>query len=433
MTKFSFLKIIMLAFLSVFLVETVFACSMYKVTVNGKTMVGNNEDSWGRDPKIWFVQGTKEKFGVACVGYSRKQPNPDGAMNEHGLAFDAFTMHRKGNLPERNPAKKDFAYSRILTIMQSCKTVDEVYAFLDTLNLHILDGSPIFNGGMLLFVDKSGKYLVVEANKMTLGNDNKFALANFSFSDTKDLSTIKTERYCKGVTFLNNKEPKTDLSFCTALSDTMSVRRAKVSNGTLYTSIYDLTEGLVHVYFYHDFGKCVTFNLKEELAKGDHSYDFVQLFPDNKNFQRFIAYQTPQNSKPLFIILLACGLLFFFSFFFFLLRFFKTANDNYKYLNIGMSVLSLALGIYVLVLLRNEGIFYFPSPYDDGMSLLVSLSSYLPFVLLISLIPLAILTVNIIRQQKWKGMAKGLLLTNLLAYFILSALFFYWNLFDVFK
>jgi penicillin V acylase-like amidase (Ntn superfamily) len=153
-------------------------------------MVGNNEDNWGRDPKIWFEQGTKGKFGCVCVGYARKQ-HPDGAMNEYGLAFDAFTMYRKGNLGEKDPNKKDFAYSHLLTIMQQCKTVDKVYAFFDKLNLHILDGSPIFNGVMFLFVDKTGNYLVIEANKMTLGNDDKFALANFSIADIKDLSTIK--------------------------------------------------------------------------------------------------------------------------------------------------------------------------------------------------------------------------------------------------
>lgn len=414
------------------LADNAISCSMYKVTVNGKTMVGNNEDSWGLDARIWFEQGTNEKFGVVYVGYARKQPNPDGAMNEYGLVFDAFTMPHKPNIPERDPNKKDFAYSHLKTIMQQCKTVDEVYAFLKELNLHVLNGSILFNGGMLLFVDETGKYLVVEASKITFGNDEKFALANFSIADTKDLSTIKTERYCKGVAFLNNKSLETSLPYCTALSDTMSVNRAKVGDGTLYTSIYDLEEGLIHLYFFHDFSKRVTFNLKEELGKGDHAYAFVELFPDNHNFQKFLDYKTPQNSRTIFIFIVACGLLFFFTFMFFLISFFKTSNTNYRYLKLGISALSIVLCAYAYVLLRNEGIYYFPSPYNDGHSLFVAVTSYLPFVLLIAIIPLLTVLVKIFRQQKWNWFAKYLFATNSFTYIILIGLFVYWKLFDIY-
>jgi hypothetical protein len=433
MTKLNFLKISILAFITILLAETAFSCSMYKVTANGTTMVGNNEDSWGRDARIWFEQGTKEKFGVVCVGYARKQPNPDGAMNEYGLVFDGFTMPHKDNIPDKDPNKKDFAYSHIKTIMQHCKTVDEVYALLKEMNLNVLNGSVIFNGGMLMFADKTGQYLIVEANKMTLGNDDKFALANFSICDTKDVSIIKMARYRKGIAFLNNKKSDTSLSFCKALSDTMSVNRAKAGDGTLYTNIYDLDKGLIHLYFFHDFSKCVTFNLKEELAKGDHSYDFVALFPDNHKFQKFLDYKTPQNSRTIFIFMVACELLFFFSFVFFLISFFRPSNTNYRYLKLGLSVLSIALCIYAYVLLRNEGIYYFPSPYNDGHSIIVAITSYLPFVLLMAIIPLLTVLVKVFRQKKWTRFAKYLFAINNFAYIVLIGLFIYWKLFDLFN
>lgn len=431
MTPFNFLNISLLTILSIFCVEKSAACSMYKVTANGKTMVGNNEDSWGQDARIWFEPGENGKFGIVCVGYARKHANPDGAMNEYGLMFDAFTMPHKPGLPERDTHKKDFTYSGIKTIMQQCKTVDQVYALLKEMNLNVLNGSILFNGGMLLFVDKTGKYLVVEAGKMTFGNDDKFALANFSIADTKDLSSIKTERYCKGVAFLNNKQLNTTLPFCTALSDTMSVNRAKVGDGTLYTNIYDLEEGLIHLYFFHDFSKRVSFNLKEELAKGEHSYELRELFPDNQKYQKFIDYKTPQNSKTIFAFIVACGILFFFSFVFFLLSLFRISDKTYSYLKAGLSLLSLALCVYTYVLVRNESIYYFPSPYHDKHSIIVSLTSYLPFVLLLAILPLLIVSAKIIRQKKWSWFAKLLFATNNFAYLILIVLFFYWKLFDV--
>ncbi len=433
MTKINFLKIAILALSFLFYAQVAFSCSMYKITANGKTVVGNNEDSWGRDAQIWFEQGTDEKYGIACVGYARKQPNPDGATNEHGLVFDAFTMPHKANSASRDPHKKDFGYPQIRTIMQQCKTFDEVYAFLEKLNLFVLNGSPIFNGGMLLFADKTGKYLAVESDKMTFGNDDKFALANFSFANTKDLSTIKTERYCKGVAFLNNKKLETNLAYCTALSDTMSVNRAKVGNGTLYTSIYNLEEGLIHLYFYHDFSKRVTFNLKEELAQGNQTYNMAALFPANENYHEFLAYKTPQSSKVIFFFMVACGLLFFFSTVFFLMSFFKSSTKDYAYLKLGLSVFSLALLVYVYVLLRNEGVFYFPSPYNDGHSLLVAATLYLPFILLFVIIPLLLAVVKIFKQKIWRGIVKWVLLANSAAYVMLIGLFAYWRLFDIFN
>ncbi len=431
MIKSKCVKIVVLILIAIFQFETVFPCSMYKITVDGKTMVGNNEDSWGQDSKIWFVPRTEDKFGMVCVGYARKHPNPDGAMNEYGLVFDAFTMYRKPNIPEKDPNKKDFAYSHVLKIMQQCKTVDEVHAYLDQLNLHILNGSPIFYGGMLFFADKNGKYLIVEADKMTLGNDAKYVLANFSVADTKDLSTIKMERYCKGVSYLSNKELDTSLAFCAALSDTMSVNRPKAGDGTLYTSIYDLDEGLVHLNFFHDYSKSLSFDLQEELAKGPHSYSFTELFPDNKNYERFINYKIPQNSKPIFIFLLGCGFLFFVTSVFYFFNFFRSSNRSYRYLKLGMSGLSFALLVYTYVLLRNQGVYYFPSPYYDG-SLIVSLTSYLPIVLLLITIPLIFILIKIIRLKKWGGFAKWLLGLNSLAYLVLLGFFTYWKLFGIF-
>jgi hypothetical protein len=211
----------------------------------------------------------------------------------------------------------------------------------------------------------------------------------------------------------------------------MSVNRAKIGDGTLYTNILDLNEGLIHLYFYHDFSKKKTFNLKEELTKGNHAYNFTNLFPDNKKYETFLSYQTPQNNNFIFIFLIASGVLFFFSAVFYLLSFFRSADTNYKYLKLGIVGLDISLCVYAYILIKNQGIFYFSAPYYDGFSPMVSLSSYLPFVLLLSMIPMFIYMLKIFRQKEWTIFAKYLLLINHLTYTLLLALFFYWQLFNV--
>jgi hypothetical protein len=422
-----FIRFFLLIVTAILLSKSAFPCSMYKLTANGKTFVGNNEDSWRQDARIWFEPAAGDKYGVFCVGYAGKR-HADGMMNEHGLVFDAFSMPHKSNFPEKDPSKNDFAYGHLKVIMQECKSVDEVFSFLNALNLHVLNGSILFNGGMLLFVDKTGKYLLVEAGAMTFGADDKFVLANFSLADTKDLSTVKTERYRKGVAFLSNKELDTRLSFCSALSDTMSVSRAKVGDGTLYTTIYDLSEGLIHVYFFHDFSRSITFNLTDELAKGEHSLEMAGLFPCNGNYQRFIEYKTPQNSTFLFGFVVAVGVLFFFTFLYFSILLLKKAWSNFSLFKLGIAGLSVAFTVYAFVLLRNEGIFYFPSPYEDSRSILNTVTAYLPILLLILIIPLVYTTFKIVSRNVWKGFSLCLLVTNNMAYLILLCLFAYWEL-----
>jgi hypothetical protein len=424
--------IFFIALLTCFLLkqESACACSMYKVTVDGKTMVGNNEDSWGQDARMWFEPGDEHNAGVVCVGYTRKK-YPDGAINEHGLVFDAIALPHRPDMPERDPKKKDFGYPTLLSVMRECRTVDEVAAFLEPFNLHVLNGSPLFYGCMLLFVDPSGDYLVVEASKMTRGNEDRLALANFSVAHTLDPRTVRIERYRKGVEFMNNKMPETSLSYCEALSDTMSVCRAKVGDGTLFTTIYDLQEGLMHLYFFHDFSKRLTFNVKEELARGARSVSIESLFPPNAEYAGFVAYQTPQNNRGMFIFLLCCAALFFGSAAVYGIRFLFWRKVELRWLNILLAAWGIALFAYMLTLLFNQGIFYFPAPYTTGSSFWIALSSYLPVALLLLFVPLLMCIRTMYRAQKWGRGVRWLLVANQLAYAGLLGLFAYWGLFAV--
>lgn len=434
MRKSGILKTALLALLTFLCGQNGFACSMYKITANGKTMVGNNEDSWRLTSSIWFEQGNSKRYGAAYVGYSDK-PHPDGAVNEYGLAFDAFTMPRKANVPRKDPAKKDFSFQDLKAIMQQCRTVEEVQAFLSKLNLGILNGNLISHGGMLLFVDRSGKYLVVEADKLTLGNDSKFALANFSIADTKDLSKVKMERYRKGVAFLENKTG-TSIGFCAALSDTMSVHRKKAGDGTLYTTIYDLEEGMIYAYFFHDFSRRIAFDLKQELARGNHAYHFSDLFPGNKGYQQFIRYQTPQNNRLIFGFLVFSGILCFVSCISFMAGFTRsfrrrTAAPSHQKIKLGLALLCLALSYYAYVLIRNQSIFYFPAPYADDSFSIADLTSYLPFVLLACVVPSWIANVRMFRTGAWSKVALRLHAANNVVFLGLIVLYAYWGLYNV--
>jgi hypothetical protein len=96
------------------------ACTLIKVTANGKTIVGNNEDFKNADTRIWFEPGTGNQFGAVYVGYNNLFP--EGGVNEAGLMFDAFGMKNK---PLKDTAGKFPIFELDLKrrIMRECSTV----------------------------------------------------------------------------------------------------------------------------------------------------------------------------------------------------------------------------------------------------------------------------------------------------------------------
>jgi hypothetical protein len=72
--------------------------------------------------------------------------------------------------------------------------------------------------------------------------------------------------------------------------------------------LFEPDQGRVHLYFYHDFTHPVVFDLREELAKGEHVLDMPLLFPPNAEFEALKAYRTPFHQAWLFWALAVLGI-----------------------------------------------------------------------------------------------------------------------------
>ncbi len=404
------------------------SCSSYKVTAVGKTMVGSNYDTWLETPRIWFETNN---YGAAFTGARFTGADgyaPQTGMNEFGLAFVTLASATPEN-GSPSPNKKQILSrtNYLKDILHRCKTVDEVKAYIDQYD-HSTLSQEVF-----LYVDKTGNYLVVEPYTMTLGNDSKYVLANFCPSTIPDFSLIKQVRYINGTAFLRNKIDSS-LDFCTALSDTMHVCRKKHGDGTLLTSILDLNEGITYLYFYHDYKNLVKFNLKEELSKGDHYLEIPPLFPPNAEFAALLAFKTPWKSNFVNIFIRFCAGLFFISAIFFLISYLRKRKIvRYAYARLLSGLLSFVLLLYVFMLVRVENIYYFPAPYTDGSISLVSAGSYIPFLILLLIVPLLFLNRKIFRESTWGFLPKFIFTVNSITYIALVILFAYWGFYSVFN
>ena len=403
---------------------------MYKITVDGKTMVGCNEDAWRTDSRIWFENAKAEnEYGAAFTG-SRQvtlhQFAPQSGMNEAGLVFSRLASFHPEILNAQTGRKKiDNEVKFLSDIMHKCATVEEVADFVSQYD------HSIFIDDVFIYIDSSGRYLVVEPYRLINGDDNNYVLSNFCPSITDLEVARKLDRYRAGEDFLKLHPAEASLLYCTALSDTMHVCRDRNGDGTLLTSIWDIENGIVNLFFYHSFDTSVQFTLAEELSKGDHMMDIVDLFPTNREFERLANYVTPFNTPFIRVLLAGLGaLLSILAFVYGLVFMMRRSGHNTSVLLLVFSALNLILTFYFFVLATHVNIYYFNAPYSHYDSDLITLSSFTPFLILLGTILLLPYIMGMLRNKWGLGWTRSLLAGNAFIYVISICGFAYWGLFN---
>lgn len=252
------------------LIPNAFSCSMVKLTRNGKTIVGNNEDWFNPNTRIWFETRRNGGFGAMYVGFENMFPQ--GGMNEAGLVFDGFGQSYRAvtdtigklKIPPGDLYKK---------IMQECATVDEVKNVFNQYN------RDFWSSAVLRFIDKSGKYLYVDGDSLIIGDNATFVQTNVRPYENKECWRLEK------ATRLVADSYNTSIDYCTSVMD--SVHQGGNWGGSVYTTIYDLNEGKIYLYYFYDYKHKVTFDLKDELLKGDRVLIMPELFPENEIGQKF--------------------------------------------------------------------------------------------------------------------------------------------------
>jgi hypothetical protein len=411
------------------LVHNVFACSMYKVTFGGKTMVGCNEDAWRSTSRIWFeTADSVYKYGAAFTGSRLDGANgcaPQSGMNEYGLAYSRLATATPTTGIKQFSARKKITNPTLYLkqILHNCKNIEEVKTYISSYD------QSYFLEDVFIYIEKSGKYLIVEPYTFIEGNDAKYVLSNFCPSIAKPAYTSKLQRYNNGTTFLQNKLDST-LEFCTALSDTMHVCRNKIGDGTLLTSIWDTKNGRVNLFFYHNYKTSISFDISQELSKGNHCIKIPELFPENKEFKTLASYKIPMNNIWMMATILGIAFFFFCSTIYFSVSALQNKSSfmNQKLLLIFLGPL---LIYYIYILATNLNLFYFDAPYKDYKFTILNIMAYVPFLLLALIIPICIANKKIIQDKNWNFLSKCIFTGNTFTYIILLALFGYWRLFGI--
>ena len=267
--SFIFISIIIVTFI---LSNDYFGCSMIKITKKGITIVGNNEDQMNPNTRIWFESGKNGNYGVVYVGFDNLFPQ--GGMNEAGLVYDGFTQSYRAIIDTVGKLKIS-SLDLQKKIMRECSTVEEVKQLISKYNIAFLSAA------VLRYVDKTGKYFYVDGDSLVIGEKNYFVQTNVRPYENK-----KCWRLDKATRLLENAFDAS-VSYVKTIMD--SVHQATNWGGTIYSTIYDLNEGKIHLYYFYDYEKAVIFDLKEELKKGDRVLNMPDLFPNNVTGKKYFT------------------------------------------------------------------------------------------------------------------------------------------------
>jgi hypothetical protein len=250
------------------------ACTGFTSSIDNIILVGNNEDyTLDCEPKINIYPPTDDEYG-RIVFCNKPYPFENmpyfefGGMNEKGLFFDSFAVpYRHLANPDSKPVYNGWY---IPNVLKHCSTVEE--ALIDFNQWH----HPLLENNQILIADRLGDSAIIEGDIIIRKNGDFQVVTNFRHSNPEH-GWYPCWRYDMAVDMLDNMN---DLS----VDYFMDICNATHSEGlysyTIYSNVYDLMNGVVYLYYMHDYSIVKVFNLNDEMAQGFQSFNMSYLFDD---------------------------------------------------------------------------------------------------------------------------------------------------------
>jgi predicted O-methyltransferase YrrM len=244
-----------------------FGCTIVMAARNGLVLVGNNEDRNHPQTIVTFLPATKDYYGRIVFGYDDMPVQ--GGMNDRGLFVDGNALSPTGWKPE--PGRPTFRGIVLMVLLGTCATCEDVKAFFEKFNV------PALERARIPVADRSGASMVVEygRGRVQFVKSNtwyqiatNFVMSNLSGGDYPCWRYRTAEK-----TLSEAEELSRDL-----VGDVLEKTHQESGSLTVYSNIYDLKNGMIHLYNMRDFREVVVLNLAEELKKGERRIDLPALF-----------------------------------------------------------------------------------------------------------------------------------------------------------
>jgi hypothetical protein len=244
-------------------------CTIFAAAYSDIALFGNNEDFTNPDTYLWVIPSDDENYGGVYLGFD--DLIPQGGINEKGLAFDTNGLPPVDIKPHSELPAPPSGWI-VETIMRKAATVEEA---VDTANRHWR-----YNWGLpmkyqVLLADATGDAVVMSA-----GPDGELAFTrkpegggflvstNFNRANPENrYGSLPCRRYDTTTAMLGQIRGEQHLTIDRFRSILDAVHVEGAETNTLYSNIFDLRNGVIYLYHWHQFDEVVTLNVAEELAE----------------------------------------------------------------------------------------------------------------------------------------------------------------------
>lgn len=248
------------------------ACTIFSINLNGKVLVGNNEDFWySVDASMWFVPASKQSYGRVLFGWDKFA---QGGMNDKGLFFDAAAtpISKMPVFPNKPTFKGNIGEE----VLAKCSTVEQAIKLIESYNI------PYQINGHLMFVDSKGDSAIVEwvnSEVKIIKKEGSYQITTNFLLSKPELGGFPCLRYNKVEQTLKQKKEVSSNDISSILSIVTQYGETDGrKGGTLYSNIYDLNNLEVVIFYKRDFNNPIKVNLEKELQKGKHFVKLQKLF-----------------------------------------------------------------------------------------------------------------------------------------------------------
>ena len=277
------------------------SCTIFSASVGDKVLFGNNEDYYKPQTYLWTDPATDGNYGCIYIGF--EDYSHQGGINEKGLCFDSNALPKTKVNPHSeltpppfyNPPYENYMIWIPVLILRKAATIDEAIAIANQYQRKNWHPSSEYVGYQLNFADANGDAVVmsVDANGELAftrkEKDETYLIStNYNKANPENALEYPCQRYTKTEEMLRAINSENELTVDYFKSILNSVHQEGIFSTTLYSNIFDLKNGIIYLYHWHQFDEVVVLKVEEELAKGRIMVRIKDLFSDEtvKNASR---------------------------------------------------------------------------------------------------------------------------------------------------
>ena len=271
------------------------SCTIFTASYGEKVLFGNNEDYSNPRTYYWVHPSTDENYGGVYFGFDNFWPQ--GGINEKGLCYDwnalpEASLNNHPELPSFMAGKLE--YGR--WILNKCATVEEAIELVKSYSLislaaqiHLADAT---GDAVVISAGPGGEFAFSRKQK----GDGFLVSTNFNLANPDNAYSHPCRRYDTAFKMLEKIEDGNNLTVDYFQSILDAVHFEGASTNTLYSNIFDLRNGIIYLYHWHQWDEVVTLDVAKQITKGPLRNRISSLF-SQETVDKALAESRAYNLK----------------------------------------------------------------------------------------------------------------------------------------